>query len=585
MRILAIFLLWISFQGVIIQSVPYDHTASIELVDLRKRCMSDPMKPLYSGGIVQNSEFNSDLAGWSVPWGASVAVATSPSGNKFASTLNKGGARPSRSVSQKIQMQASTHYAFAAWLQVSSGVVDVKATVRAPGGAFVAAGAIVARAGCWTMFKGGMTAGADSSGPAELFFEADAAVGISVDSVSLQPFSFAEWGAHRRLAAGSARRSAVRVVARGAGGAPLANATVRPALLRAAFPFGNAMTREILDIPAYERWFTSRFAVATFENEMKWYSTERSPGKEDYAVPDAMLALAARHGILVRGHNVVWDEEGTQMPWVRQLNATQLQAAVQRRLASVVARYAGKVIAWDVVNENLHWGFFESRLGADASPRIYQQVARLDGGEATLLFMNEYNTLEQPADMSVLPTKYAAKMEEIRSYPGNAPLRLAVGLESHFTTPNLPYMRASMDTLARLGMPLWLTEVDVAKGPLQAQHLEEVLREGYGHPAVQGIVMWAAWHARGCYVMCLTDNEFRNLPVGDVVDKLIAEWKTHPAAAVTDGDGVVQLDLVHGEYNLTVTHPSLGAPAVHAVTVDSSSSAPEKVVDIKVSNI
>ncbi|KAL6623003.1 hypothetical protein ACP70R_032882 [Stipagrostis hirtigluma subsp. patula] len=571
MGILVVLLLFISFlEGMMVQpAVLYDHTASTE-------CISNPMKPLYGGGIIQNSEFNGDLTGWSVPWGVNATVGTSPSGNKFAAVLGRG-ARPSRSVSQKVQMLTNTHYSLSAWLQVSNGTVDVKATVKAPNGAFVAAGAIVVKAGCWTMLKGGMTA--YSSGPAEIFFEADAAVDIMVDSVSLQPFSFAEWSAQRSAATDRARKSAVKVVARGADGKPLANATVTLDLSRAAFPFGNAMTSEILSNPAYERWFASRFTVATFENEMKWYSTERVPGREDYGVADAMLALARRHGIAVRGHNVLWDDERTQMAWVRRLNATELRAAAERRLRSVVARYAGKVIAWDVVNENLHWSFLESRLGPDASPRLYREVAALDA--AATLFMNEYNTLEQPMDMSVLPTKYAARMEQIRSFPGNGGLKLAVGLESHFTAPNIPYMRASMDTLAALGIPLWLTEVDVAGGPMQAAYLEEVLREGYGHPSVQGIVMWAAWHARGCYVMCLTDNGFKNLPVGDVVDKLIAEWTAHTKAATTDQDGAAELDLVHGEYNFTVTHPSLKAPVVHAVMVDASSSAPEHVIDIK----
>lgn len=118
---------------------------------------------------------------------------------------------------------------------------------------------------------------------------------------------------------------------------------------------------------------------------------------------------------------------------------------------------------------------------------------------------------------------------------------------------------------------------------VQAQHLEEVLREGYGHPNVDGMVMWAAWHATGCYMMCLTDDEFRNLAVGDVVDKLIAEWRTHPvAAATTDADGVVELDLAHGEYNVTVTHPSLVSSAVRTLTVDASSSSSENAIDIRV---
>jgi hypothetical protein len=194
--------------------------------------------------------------------------------------------------------------------------------------------------------------------------------------------------------------------------------------------------------------------------------------------------------------------------------------------------------------------------------------------------MNEFNTLEQPGDPNPTPAKYVAKMNQIRSYPGNGGLKLGVGLESHFTTPNLPYMRSSLDTLAKLKLPMWLTEVDVVKSPNQVKYLEQVLREGFGHPNVDGIVMWAAWHAKGCYVMCLTDNSFKNLPVGDLVDKLIAEWKTHRASATTDDNGAVELDLPLGEYEFTVSHPSLKSPAVQTMTVDTSSSASEKTINV-----
>uniref|UniRef100_A0A0D9XIU4 GH10 domain-containing protein n=1 Tax=Leersia perrieri TaxID=77586 RepID=A0A0D9XIU4_9ORYZ len=545
-----------------VQSVPYDHTASIE-------CLGNPMTPLYNGGVIKNSEFNNGLKDWTVPWGVEATVSTSLSGNKFAEAQTSNGQLPSRTVYQTVQMEANTHYSLSAWLKVSAGTANVRAVVKTADGQFVAAGATVAKEGCWSMIKGGMTA--YSSGPGQLYFEADAVVVIWVDSVSLQPFSFAEWDSHRQQPVSKARRSTVKVVARGADGTPMANATVGVNLLRPGFPFGNAMTREILDIPAYQQWFTSRFTVATFENEMKWYSTEWSQNHEDYTVPDAMLNFAEQHNIKVRGHNVVWDDNSTQMGWVKSLGVDELKAAIDNRIRSFVSRYRKRVIGWDVVNENLHWNFFESKLGPDASSKIYERVGQIDGD--TPLFMNEFNTVEQPLDTAVMATKYVSKLKDIRSFPGNVGLNFAIGLESHFGIPNIPFMRATLDTLAQLELPIWLTEIDVTNGPNQAQHLEQVLREGYGHPSVDGMVMWAAWHAHGCYVMCLTDNNFRNLAVGDVVDKLIAEWRTHPVAATTDADGVVELDLVHGEYNVTVTHPSIGSSAaVRVLTVDSSSS-------------
>ncbi|GJN39956.1 hypothetical protein PR202_gb29112 [Eleusine coracana subsp. coracana] len=221
-----------------------------------------------------------------------------------------------------------------------------------------------------------------------------------------------------------------------------------------------------------------------------------------------MLKMAQKHRIMVRGHNVFWDDQNSQIWW--------------------------KVIHWSVVNENLHFNFFQSKLGSGASAQIYNQVWQID--KTVVLFMNEFNLLEQPYDPNAVPSKYVAKMNQIRIYASNGGLKMGVGLESHFTTPNIPYMRSTLDTLAKLKLPMWLTEVDIVKGPNQVKYLEQVLREGYEHPTVGGMIMWAAWHANGCYVMCLTDNNFKNLPVGSlvIIDKLIAEWKTHNTVATTD---------------------------------------------------
>jgi hypothetical protein len=66
--------------------------------------------------------------------------------------------------------------------------------------------------------------------------------------------------------------------------------------------------------------------------------------------------------------------------------------------------------------------------------------------------------------------------------------------------------------------------------------------------------------------MCLTDNQFKNFPVGDTVDKLIKEWKTH-ATGTTGADGSFKADLAHGDYQVTVTHPSKNTTSTHNVTV------------------
>lgn len=263
------------------------------------------------------------------------------------------------------------------------------------------------------------------------------------------------------------RKKQVRFHAVDAHGNVLPNATVSIQQTRPGFPFGASITQSIIDNAAYQSWFASRFTVTTFQNEMKWYSNEQSPGKELYWAADNMVAFAKDHGIAVRGHNILWDDPQYQMDWVRSLSPDQLWAATDRRINSVVSRYRGQLIAWDVVNENLHFSFFESKLRGDASTVFYTKVHQLDPN--TLMFLNEYNTLEDPGDGASTANKYLNKLREIQS--SGAPM--AIGLEGHFRQPNIPYIRSALDTLARAKVPIWLTEVDFFSGPNQVMSLKQ----------------------------------------------------------------------------------------------------------------
>lgn len=237
---------------------------------------------------------------------------------------------------------------------------------------------------------------------------------------------------------------------------------------RPGFPFGNAISKDILSNTVYQNWFNSRFKVTTFENEMKWYSTESSQGTENYADADAMLAFCKQNGINVRGHNIFWDAPHYQPNWVNSLPTPQLQSATEKRINSVMNRYKGQVIAWDVVNENMHYSFFESKFGKDASSVFYQKAHQIDN--AVLTFMNEFNTLENPGDEVSIPTKYLQKLTEIQSFGGSTSTggpRMAIGLEGHFSQPNIAYMRSALDSLAAANVPIWLTEVDVSSSPQQ----------------------------------------------------------------------------------------------------------------------
>ncbi|MQL70206.1 hypothetical protein Taro_002517, partial [Colocasia esculenta] len=512
-------------------------------------CLEAPLPAQYSGGIIPNPDFDEGLKGWTAFASGEIEERTSSGGNKFAATVRRR--EPYHSFSHKLRLEEGKLYTLSAWLQVKEGEAPITAVFKTDSG-YTHAGVVWAKSGCWSMLKGGITA--NRTGPAELYFETkNTTLEMWVDGVSLQPFSEEEWRTHQEESIEKVRKRTVAFTVRDAHGRPIPGATVTIKQARGGFPFGCAITSYILSNEAYQSWFASRFTVTVFENELKWYSTERIRGNEDYSVADAMLAFAGQRGIAVRGHNILWDDPHYQPAWVPSLPTPELQFAVSHRVNSVVSRYRGRLIDWDVVNENLHWSFFESRLGPGASASAYQRTQQIDPGAT--LFLNEYNTLEEPGDPASTPSKYLQKVREMSGIR-----RLAIGLQGHFHTPNIPYMRAAIDTLAGTGLPIWLTEVDVTEVPNQAHFLEQVLREAHAHPAVGGIVLWSGWRPFGCNT-CLTDNEFRNLPTGDVVDALIREWGTHQLVGTADDRGVFEARLFHGDYEVTVSHPASNATA------------------------
>lgn len=543
--------------------IRYDHFATT-------KCLAKPPSPSYAGGIIVNPEMNNGLEGW-ISFGSSkLEVRSAPEGNKYL--VAKGRKNSYDAPSQKINLMQGMMYTLAAWVQIwgiDNNSEVVKATVatnsKGSGGTgFSCAGTVIARAGCWSLLKGGLTLDSSPSSATLYFESADANIEIWLDSVSFQPFSPHQWQAHQQANIKKHRKGNFIVHAVNSTGHPLKGAKLFIEQTKGHIPIGCAIANTILNNDVYQKWFLKRFNVATFLNELKWYSTEPRQGQENYKDADAMVSFCKANNIKIRGHNIVWEDPNYVMQWVKKLNAQQLQQAVENRVHSVVGRYRGQVIHWDVSNEMLHFSFFEDRLGPNASANIFQLTQQLD--PSTPMFMNDYNTIETCYDMAAIPDAYVRKLRDI-SRPG---LIEGIGLESHFSKPNIPLVRSVLDKLGSTGLRIWLTEVDINNDvdqTTQAEYLEQVLREGFSHPAVGGIVIWSAWpYPSGCNRMCLIDNNFNNLPPGNTVDKLLEEWKSTGISGFTDDSGTFRFSGFYGEYTVTVNHPPITATTTFKVS-------------------
>ncbi|KAJ6716481.1 HYDROLYZING O-GLYCOSYL COMPOUNDS putative-RELATED [Salix koriyanagi] len=518
----------------------------------RTKCLIEPEAAQDGGGIIANPDFTHGMDGWTVYGQGAMKEEISMNGNRFIVAYNR--TQSLDSISQKVQLRRGLIYSFSAWIQINKGSERVAVVFKIPRTELIIGGRVLARKGCWSLLKGGIFANFTSH--AGILFESkNTATEIWVDSVSLQPFTLEQWRAQQDKKIDKERKSKVRFKVTYGNGTAMDSAAVSIKQTRSEFPFGCGMNFHIIDSTDYQNWFASRFKYTTFTNQMKWYSNEPEQGQENYTVADTMVKFAQRNGISIRGHNILWDDPKYQPEWVKNLTSDELRKAAEKRVDSVVSRYSGQLIAWDVINENLHFSFFEDKLGKEASSKYFKRAYELDPG--TTMFLNEFSTIEYSNDEDVDPISYMKKLDEILSYPGNQGILAGIGLEGHFGVgqPNLAYMRSVLDILSSTGLPIWLTEVDVVKEPNQAEYLEQILREVYCHHAVQGIIMFAGPATAGFNATTLVDKDFKNTASGDVVDKLIDEWRTKPTETKSDGEGCFEMSLFHGYYNITIKNP------------------------------
>ncbi|KAJ0233439.1 Endo-1,4-beta-xylanase 4 [Hirschfeldia incana] len=469
----------------------------------------------------------------------------------------------------RVNLHKGNIYSISAWVKLKNEKeITVRITLRGKNVRYIDGGQVMAKKGCWSLLKGGFIV--NVSAPVDISFKSDgsAAAEINVRNVRLQRFNKTQWRLQQDQVIEKIRKSKVRFQVSFQNKSTVEGSLISIKQIRPSFLLGCAMNSQILESDSYREWFVSRFRATSFTNEMKWYTTEEVRGQENYTLADAMMQLAEENKVLVKGHTVLWDDKKWHPIWVKSITDPEdLRNVTLNRMNSVMKRYKGRLIGWDVMNENLHYSYYEDMLGKNASAMIYSLASKIDPDVP--LFINEYNTIEYAKEGVGSPINVKNKMEEIVSYPGNMNIKGGIGAQAHFVPaqPNLPYMRSALDTLGSLGFPVWLTEVDMPKCPDQVKYMEEILREAYSHPAVQGIILYAGPEMSGFDKLTLADKDFNNTEAGDLIDKLLQEWQQEPIEIpVTyhehndeEQNRIIgfspEVSLLHGHYTVTVTNP------------------------------
>jgi endo-1,4-beta-xylanase len=249
----------------------------------------------------------------------------------------------------------------------------------------------------------------------------------------------------------------------------------------APFPVGVAVQAEELADAALAELASSQFSQVTPEWQMKMEYIILPDGSFRFTAPDEIAAFARDRGLRLFGHTLVWHAQKPAAFVELDPGRISFRQAYANYIGSVVGRYRGQAVGWDVVNEAVAedgagWRecLWSERLGAFEYMRLAFELARQADPDAVLL-LNDYN-------LEYLPAKRVTflKLAEALLKAG-APLG-GLGTQTHVATDLAPgAITACLRDLAALGLPLHISEMDVstvrAKG-LAPDAGEERSRQG-----------------------------------------------------------------------------------------------------------
>jgi endo-1,4-beta-xylanase len=347
-----------------------------------------------------------------------------------------------------------------------------------------------------------------------------------------------------------------------ADGFPVPGAEVRVRLQRHAFHWGSAVDGgrllgsfgTVSDRGRYQAVITNWFNKVVLENDLKWPSWEST-------TPNGRTALAAldwlqARGIPCRGHNLIWPGTNYLPSRVRSSlasrNAALVRQQIDQHFTNVLGAVRGRLVDWDVMNEITHERAVQDLLGDDEMIRWMQLARNLD--PAAKLFVNEYENLEVAGTGSAAPGRFLDALRFLKSR--GAPLD-GIGLQGHFGgfLPAPEDVYAQLDAFAEFGLPIQVTEFDVAVGDeaAQADYVRDLTTVAFSHPAVTDFLMWGFWagqHWKPEAALFRSDWSLR--PAGVAWSNLVfREWTTDVAVR-TDRSGRAAFRGFRGRYSIEV---------------------------------
>lgn len=281
---------------------------------------------------------------------------------------------------------------------------------------------------------------------------------------------------------------------------------------RAAVPgdryLGAAVRMDQIEAdPTLQRALLADCASVTPEIHMKWDSLQPAPGSWRTGPADALVAFADRHGLLVRGHTLLWEQSTPAWARARMLE-TRDPAILDRYFDAVLGRYE-KVVEWDVINEpidveagardGLRANTFLRAYGAGYIGHALHRARR--AAPNARLMINDYSfDYDNPVEAG-RRSALLRLLERLRAT--ETPLD-GIGIQAHLDLSKGPLrpeiLRPFLREIAGFGLDISITELDVKEDdqslPIAerdqrvADEVRRYLDIVLDEPAVRGVTTW-----------------------------------------------------------------------------------------------
>ena len=403
---------------------------------------------------------------------------------------------------------------------------------------------------------------------------------------------------------GKYRKSRARLRFVSSEGKPVQGLEVQVTQKTQDFLFGNLIFDLVWnDLPYKPELFKQRFlelfnfAIFPFY----WPFYERTPGRTEWQRLIPVLEWCRANGVTPKGHPLVWPYSAGVPEWLYDMPEGSLETLIKARVWNLVKGFSPEIQVWDVTNEAVNHISWEEATHPNFRSR-YHEVSMWRGIEVSGAFKREI-PIPEAADWveKSLRWAYAANRQATlivndyhQEFDPNVRQRFfdlirelqrreapisGIGLQVHpvnyWLWPHQIWdtleMYAELDCpihITELHQPTWDQEIEGGwragtwTPECQAEFLEQLYRQFFGHPSVVSINYWGLsdhhiWMPGGG----LIDAEYRPKPAFETLKRLIkGEWMIPPFTVFTDENGEINFVGFYGKYEIAQNMPGKKHP-------------------------